>query len=301
MFDFVYVIIRSVSTTVAPLTVTVTSVPLTVSVRVPDVPVIMEQFLHVVDTSVIQFLDFVRVLPVAVRYGGSRYVNGAEPYKTMQTLWYHYQPKRVPLQVSLLAMNVGTQSQFDDDDGTKNQQLLGTYVKANPGKFNLEGSFYYQLGKNEFDVPIYAWMTAVRGGYQFDNRWSVYGGYDYLSGDEHYNVPPAGGVGLQRLTEINGFNLLFGSHHQFYGAMDFFYLTTYYGGLTPGLQNLYVGGKWSPNQKVSLETSYHYMATAVKVLNADKPLGHQVEFTASYAPLRDDGRAHEIRFPLAER
>ena len=220
-------------------------------------------------------------------YGGSRYVNGAEPYKTMQTLWYHYQPKRVPLQVSLMAMNVGTQSQFDDDDGTKNQQLLGTYVKANPGKFNLEGSFYYQLGKNEFDVPIYAWMTAVRGGYQFDNRWSVYGGYDYLSGDEHYNVPPAGGVGLQRLTEINGFNLLFGSHHQFYGAMDFFYLTTYYGGLTPGLQNLYVGGKWSPNQKVSLETSYHYMATAVKVLNADKPLGHQVEFTASYAPLRD--------------
>ncbi len=220
-------------------------------------------------------------------YGGSRYVNGAEPYKTMQTLWYHYQPKRVPLQVSLMAMNVGTQSAIDDDDATMNQQLVGTYVKANPGKFNLEGSFYYQLGRNEYDLPIHAWMTAMRGDYRFDDRWTAYGGYDYLSGDKNYNVPPAGGFGLQRLTEINGFNLLFGSHHQFYGAMDFFYVTTYYGGLTPGLQNLYVGGKWRPNQKLTLETSYHYMATAVKVTNADKSLGHQVDFTVSYSPLRD--------------
>lgn len=220
-------------------------------------------------------------------YGGSRYVNGAEPYKTMATLWYHYQPKRVPLQVSLMAMDVGTQSMIDEENKTEHQQLVGTYVKATPGRFTFEGSFYYQLGHNEYALPIHAWMTAVRADYHFDKGWNIYGGYDYLSGDPNYYVPPAGGLGLQRLTKIRGFNLLFGSHHQFYGAMDFFYMTTYYGGLTPGLQNLYFGAKWKPNTKLSMETAYHFMAVATNLHDASRSLGHEVEFTTSYQLLRD--------------
>ncbi|MBR6283180.1 MAG: hypothetical protein IKR25_02655 [Muribaculaceae bacterium] len=114
-------------------------------------------------------------------YGGNRYLNGAEPYKTMQTLWYHYQPARVPIQVSLMAMNVGTQnmsttSETEGSNITEYQQLLGTYVKANPGKSQLEGSFYYQMGHNEYGIPIHAWMTAVKATYNLqplDGLWRI--------------------------------------------------------------------------------------------------------------------------------
>ena len=39
------------------------------------------------------------------------------------------------------------------------------------------------------------------------------------------------------------FYSLYGSHHKFYGAMDFFYVRTFVNGFSPGLQNLYCGGK----------------------------------------------------------
>ena len=41
---------------------------------------------------------------------GTFYQNGAQDYKSMQTLWYHYDIPKVPLGVSLLFMNVGTQT-----------------------------------------------------------------------------------------------------------------------------------------------------------------------------------------------
>ena len=38
---------------------------------------------------------------------GSFYTNGSRPYKTMQTVWYHYDVPQFPLGVSLLLMNIG--------------------------------------------------------------------------------------------------------------------------------------------------------------------------------------------------
>ena len=46
--------------------------------------------------------------------GGSYYAGGAQPYKTMHTLWYHYDFPRTPLGASLLFMNIGMQSTVED-------------------------------------------------------------------------------------------------------------------------------------------------------------------------------------------
>ena len=40
--------------------------------------------------------------------------------------------------------------------------------------------------------------------------------------------------------------------------------------------------QWSPVPQLSLDLGYHFLATAAKLRNADKPLGHEVEFSASY-------------------
>ena len=220
-------------------------------------------------------------------FGGTEYKNGAEPWKSMQTLWYHYDFPRIPLGISLIAMNIGTQNTVSDKEKTEQQQLFGTYIKFIPRSWKFEGSFYYQLGRSEEHLPIHAWMGALRGEHRFNRSLTAFGGYDYLSGDKSFHVPPVGGVGLQQKTKVNGFNLLFGSHHQFYGAMDFFYLANYYGGFTPGLQNLFAGGKWSPIQPLTLSATYHYFSTATKVSGSNWTLGHEVELGASYALMKD--------------
>ena len=221
-------------------------------------------------------------------FGGTEYKNGAEPWKSMQTLWYHYNFPRFPLGISLLAMNVGTQNVESENDKTEYQQLFGTYLKFMPKRWKFEASFYYQTGDNEGNIPIDAWMAAVRTEHVFSPKLTALVGYDYLSGDQSFHVPPKGGIGLQRQKEINGFNLLFGSHHQFYGAMDFFYMTTYYGGFTPGLQNVYAGTKWKPISPLTISTTYHYFSTDTKVTESNWRLGHEVELSASYTLMKDE-------------
>lgn len=39
--------------------------------------------------------------------GGTYYNNGGQPYKNMQTLWYHYTAEGLPLDASFLFMNLG--------------------------------------------------------------------------------------------------------------------------------------------------------------------------------------------------
>ena len=112
-------------------------------------------------------------------------------------------------------------------------------------------------------------------------------GYDYLSGDPYFAVPGKGQIGTTRHKVIKGFNALYGSHHKFYGMMDFFYVRTYLNGFTPGLQNLYVGGTYSPVKGLNLKATYHYMATATKLEGIDMTLGHDLDLEARYQIMKD--------------
>ena len=220
--------------------------------------------------------------------GGSFYSGGVQPYKVMEAFWYHWDVPGIPLGASLLLTNItmqGGESQLDASE--HNQQLFGTYLSFRPKTWAAEAAAYWQRGENESGIPINAWMGSLKASVKLSDTFTLRTGYDYLSGDENFATPTGGMIGMTRHDTIRGFNSLYGSRHSFYGAMDFFYVSTYFNGFTPGLQNLYTGVKWAPVKEFDLDASYHFLATAAKLQNADKPLGHEVELSAGYALGKD--------------
>ena len=70
--------------------------------------------------------------------GGTYYYDGAQPYKNMQTLWYHYAAQTPNLDVSLLFMNLGleTGDAETETSHTRYLQTFGTYVTYQPESGN---------------------------------------------------------------------------------------------------------------------------------------------------------------------
>lgn len=216
--------------------------------------------------------------------GITYYVDGLQPHKTMQTLWYHYDTPKSLYGVSLLFMNIGMQSVDQEHPLVYYQQLIGTYMTLKPKYCSFEGAFYYQMGKQENGIDLDAFMGSVKAKFSTNDMYSVYTGYDYLSGDKYFAVPPGGQIGLVHHDKIRGFNAIYGSHHKFYGSMAFFYLNNYVGNFTPGLQNLYVGGTVNPMKPMSIEAAYHFyaIATDLDYVNS-KSLGHAFDISAAYS------------------
>lgn len=221
--------------------------------------------------------------------GGTLYLNGDKPYKTMQTLWYHYDFQKIPLGASLLFMNLCIQGGLEDQPKKQfYQQLLGGYVSYDDGRWSASGSHYRQIGKAEQGVKLRSWMVSLRGTFTPVAKWRFIAGYDVLSGDDNFPVPGEGQIGLTQHKVIKGFTPAYGSHHKFYGAMDFFYVSTYLNTFTPGLQNIYAGvDYWPIIDKLKLNATYHFYATETKLSNHDKPLGHEISLSASYNPLKE--------------
>ena len=227
--------------------------------------------------------------------GGTYYKDGAQYYKTMQTFWYHYDVPKFPLGISLLFMNVGLQAGKNDTTAwdykfnsprTEYQQIYGTYVNFHPKHLTLEGSYYRQTGKivdddSKADADVRAWMASVKATIKPTEKYGFELGFDYLSGDDYVPVTK-GGFGMVKHEQYKGFTPLYGSRTKFYGILDYFYQSAYFGGFTPGLQNTFVGGYFKPTRKLECRATYHYLATAIQLTNLEKTLGHAIELEASY-------------------
>lgn len=233
---------------------------------------------------------------------GSYYSDGNLPYKTMQTAWYHYDVPKIPLGFSLLFMSIGMQSGtqpgtqdnqdaqdalMDDPPHTEWQFLYGGYLKYTPPHFSLECSYYRQTGHDEHRLKLDTWMATIKAEWTPNDKWSVNTGFDYLSGDDYVSVLYPGSLGLPQHKVNKGFTPTYGSHHKFYGAMDFFYVSTYVEGFTPGLQNAYIGGTYSPLKNLRFNIAYHYIATGIGLEDLNQTLGHELEFEISYTPLKN--------------
>lgn len=220
--------------------------------------------------------------------GGFYYKDGLQPYKNLQALWYHYDIPGTKLGASLLFTNMGVQGgkEGEPDEATYYQQLVGTHLNWAPKNALVEGSFYYQMGREQHGLPIRAWMASIKGTYTPIPSLDLYTGYDYLSGDPYFAIPPEGSLGVIRHEVARGFSSLYGSHHKFYGAMDFFYVTTYVNGFSPGLQNAFAGCKYRPVKGLSLEGSYHFYATSSQLIDIKPPLGHELQCKLSYTFLK---------------
>ena len=214
--------------------------------------------------------------------GFTFYSGGNQPYKSMQTLWYHYDTPKSELGASLLFMNIGMQGEINDVPKVFFQQLAGTYITFKPKYFLAEGAFYYQFGTEEHGIPLSAFMGSLKLTAKPRDSYSIYAGYDYLSGDKYFAVPHDGNIGVVFHDKARGFNPLYGSHHEFYGAMEFFYVSTYVGNFTPGLQNAYLGYTFNPYKTLNFNLAGHYYAMATKLPKVDQFLGLAAEFSANY-------------------
>ena len=224
--------------------------------------------------------------------GGTYYANGSQPYKIMHTLWYHYDVPKIPIGVSMLFMNIGMQGGMPggvDDYEPRNryQQLVGGYLSFKPGSLSAEASYYHQMGRNEDNAKIDAWMASIKAQYQITRQVGVVAGYDYLSGDDYPYVRPKGMIGMARHEKIKYFNPVYGSHHKFYGMMDFFYVQAFSDTFSPGLQNLYAGATYSPIKGLNLKATYHYLAITAALKEVNKTLGHDIDIEASYQIMKD--------------
>jgi len=103
-----------------------------------------------------------------------------------------------------------------------------------------------------------------------------------LSGDDYVAVVVPGGMGMPRHDVFKGFAPLYGSRTKFYGILDYFYQSAYINGFTPGLQDANAGVHGNPWPKLNLNLRYHYLATATKLVDYDRTLGHSIDFSGSY-------------------
>lgn len=229
-------------------------------------------------------------------YKGTYYADGSQAYKTMQTVWYHYDVPKFPLGASLLFMNVGLQAgepgKVNNLPSTEYQQMYGGYVNFHPKYLTLEGAYYKQTGKHVDPSAnqageVDAWMASVKATVNPSDNYGFTLGYDYLSGDDYVPVLQPGQMGMVLHDVQKGFAPLYGSRAKFYGIMDYFYESAYTNGFTPGLQNAYVGAFGRPFAKFDCSVTYHYLAVTTGLYNLNRTLGHSIDLQASYRFTKD--------------
>ena len=218
------------------------------------------------------------------RIGGTYYNAAiAQPYKNMQTVWYHYNAPTSNFDMSLLFMNLGleTGDAVTATSHTRYLQTFGTYITYLPkiwgmeNKEPIQAAFYYQTGKNKAAQSVSAFMGSIQAAYNFDKTWGVVASFDYLSGDK------GGG------KTSKAFDPLYGTHHKFYGSMDYFYASLFSGGYAPGLMDSRIGARFRPSAKVDMELNYHYFTTAVKLPELNRSLGSEVDYQINWSIMKD--------------
>lgn len=213
--------------------------------------------------------------------GGTYYAPGAQPYKNMQTLWYQHLCSPA-FRASFLFMNLGLEGGDAETRRahTRYMQTAGTNLIYAASGLSVGGTFYYQFGQTKTGRDISAFLGAVNAAYQLDRRWKIGIGSDYLSG--------ADGKGTGK---YKAFDPLYGTHHKFYGAMDYFYASSFINGLNPGLWDNQLTVAFKPSKPVNLMLAYHYFATTTDVYQDAKELsrslGSELDFQVDWVIMKD--------------
>lgn len=212
---------------------------------------------------------------------GTYYAPGAQPYKNMQTLWYQHICSK-EFKASFLFMNLGLEGGKDNKSYTQFMQTLGTNLYYQPGNWTLGGTFYYQFGKNKDKQDVSAFLWALNAAYKINSQWSIALGSDYLSGMDNTDGPDA---------KYTAFDPLYGTHHKFYGAMDYYYATSFKEGFNPGLWDNQIKLAFKPSHKVDLSVAYHYFSTTSDVTldhkDLNRGLGSEIDLQVDWQIMKD--------------
>lgn len=212
--------------------------------------------------------------------GGTYYAPGAQPYKSMQTLWYQYAQSNFSL--SALMMNLGQEGgdAVTQDADTRYLQTYGLNLNYLHQALKLYASVYHQSGKTPADVSVSAWLASLKASYVLINsNMNLTLGTDYLTGNS------------QDDTKQKAFNPLYGTHHKFYGAMDYFYASSFINGLNPGLWDKYAGVSFATSKKTSMAVMYHHFSITSDINHGNeqvkKGLGSELDFQFNWNIKKD--------------
>lgn len=205
----------------------------------------------------------------------------SQPYKAMEFLWmkYEFSPS---LSASAIALNVATQNKIDSS--IANLQTLGGNIYYNKNKLGITGTYYYQTGRaplpNAPSVKTDAWMASIKAMYNISKNTGLGIGSDYLSGRDMNAAS----------SKITYFNPLYGTGHKFYGAMDYFFVSS--GNNNVGLWDSYLNFNLNNIRKLSWQVALHHFEAASQVTNysggkASSALGNEADITFNYKVMKD--------------
>lgn len=193
-------------------------------------------------------------------------------YKNMQMLWFE-QPLGENYRFSLLFLNTGFE--VASDSSTSYMQTMGGNFFKTGDKLSLTATFYYQTGENSTGQEVDALLASVYGGYKFAPKFSLLGGADYVSGESMVDGKPG---------DTEAFNPLYGTHHKFYGLMDYFYVGNPHGNV--GLFDQYLGLAFTPSAKLKFQLMGHHFNSAAELAgeagNSYAELGTELDLTFAW-------------------
>lgn len=208
---------------------------------------------------------------------GTFYDNSlSQPYKAMEFLWLKYNISDAVV-FSFLGMNLDFQDRIDSS--ISHLQTIGGNIFYKKEKLKVTGAYYFQAGnkpvKDLQAVKTNAWMSAIKIDYIFDKKFNTVAGSDYLRGRDMNSTS----------TNISYFNPLYGTHHKFYGFMDYFYVSSAHKNV--GLWDSYLNFNFNPTEKFAWQIALHHFESAAKIIDyntakAKNTLGNEVDLSFTY-------------------
>ena len=202
---------------------------------------------------------------------GTFYEAIGQPYQNMQTLWYQYR-NNSGFSSSFLFINIGLETgdpaEMPQISDKVYMQTMGTNIGFKNSLWSLMATAYYQMGRNVINQEVSAYMLALRGGYNFTPKFSLYGGTEFHPGQDPES------------EKKSYMDLLYRSNHTFMGSMDYFSGNDYY-----GVFDKYLGAKWNAGNRLALDLRYHHFNShrSIEVNGVDKKtLGSEIDFTFIY-------------------
>jgi hypothetical protein len=178
-------------------------------------------------------------------------------YKHLHYLWF--KKSWAHADVSLLALNNGLQAA---DSTVHFTQTMGGNLSLYNQAFKLDGTGYYQAGRDRNNKVVKAYLLSMALSYVQKKNATFTLGADVLSGSGQQE-------GINRT-----FDPLYGTHHKFYGLMDYFYVGNAHrqpgNALNTGLVDLFVKTSLKPTEKLALNTHLHRFSSPVQITNPNE-------------------------------
>ncbi|MDZ7693049.1 MAG: hypothetical protein U5K69_18330 [Balneolaceae bacterium] len=207
------------------------------------------------------------------------FYSGLNNYKTLQYLWYHRELGSTSF--SVLGLNNGVQLPDSTVNYTQTVGLTGTHTISD---FAVHTAFYYQTGTDPVNADVSAMLASGSLSYSGFPNANLTLGADYLSGTQ-----PGQGAN-------HSFNPLYGTHHKFYGFMDYFYVGNPHNQAisshnnSVGLVDLFLKAGFSLGEPSSVLTALHQFYSPVDIVDPNdlsstlsSTLGTEIDLVFSHA------------------